>query len=268
MNEITTLSKLLAVDNLNNAASQFISEGLVDIMGTPTVSIALVEGHVAKTAMYNFQKIVAYGKVTSPSKKKLNAASDDDVEAYRNYVSYIAKLPTRGIKKAGPAFIGTNLTKVAMEAINLEAGFSPQPEALFDPDKADPVQRAWWIAVRNRQQMIQRMGAIYFLRSQAWPHLYGLEKETLEQAVSIAVSHLNHQIISFQDNEMKFAILLGGEALEATKKRITEDSFGPNMSIIQYTTDRGIIPGSYSSSVDEGLRESISKYSADNRTIV
>lgn len=261
-----TSEHILAFRHLNKRAEEFVKDAFRDEINFLHVNADLTFGQVAERSLYDLENLARFPtRSTKPRKGDSSApvVQDPNVVAYARYVEFVSKHNVSAVASQPPADFG--LIKEDEIAAVLEAQGLKYPKLVLLDDEDDLVARAWNMARVNRQRALQRVGAFFFLTSQIPSGHYGAQRERLENEGTAAVQYLFGRAADFQASELKFAVLMGGEALALTKKAILQDSFGPSMGIMQYLSSDERHQSRYSVAEADAFKHKIDEYGAIGR---
>jgi hypothetical protein len=259
-----TSEHILAFRHLNQRLGDFVKDAFRDEINFLHVNADLTLGQVAERTLYDLDNLARFPSRTAKRNKGDNAGNQDlDVLAYERYVEFVAKHSVSAVARQPPAQVGP-INQDRIDAILEKQGLKYPKLALLE-DEADMVVRAWNMARVNRQRALQRVGAFFFLASQMPSGIYGDQHKRLDNEGTSVVQFLFSRASDFQASELKFAVLLGGEALALTKAGILQDSFGPDMGVIQYLYPSERHPGHYSVSEGAAFTQKIKEYGAIGR---
>jgi hypothetical protein len=261
-----TSEHILAFRRLNLCLEEFLKAGFRDEINFQRVNSDLMLGLVAERTVNDLDNLARFPTGSKKRKKCDNecTCNHDPAEiAYERYVAFVSKHSISVVARQPPADV-RSIQQGRIEFI-LEAHGLKYPKLVLLDDENDPVVRAWNVARLNRQRAVQRVGALLFLSSQVPSGLYGDQRERLEKEGTTAMQYLFNRASDFRTSELKFAVLLGGEALALTKADILQDSFGPDMGVIQYLYPDERHPGQYQSSAAEAFKQKIHEYGSIGR---
>lgn len=252
-----TQQHIIEIHRLNHSLGEFVRAGLRDMGRRVEASIDLL---MTTVAMNSMDQIDNQSRFTQSTKRSKREDSPDTVPAELAYELYAKFLSTHYmdcILDHPPAALG-DLSESKQAAIVSALGRSY--DALPTLAVVDDVGRAWRQACLNSRRAYQRVGALFFLASQLPKRLSGLERERLDAEINGAMTVLFRSAAAFEASEMRFAILLNGEALAHTRTKMLSRSFGPGISVIQYLQDNETLPGRYTSDAEQSFRDKIAEY--------
>jgi len=256
MNFEISQDHLIEIHRLNGSLGDFVRAGLRDMANREECSIDLLLASVAANSMNQ----VATMSQFSPGRnsKKDGVTKVHPIEhAYRLYASFVSTHFIDTVAQTPPATIGNLPDGVQAEIVASNGRkYTEVPRLTVD----DEVTRAWTIACQNSRRAYQRLGALCYLSSQVPRHLGKLELERITKDVDSAMSVLQQAASVFETSEMRFALVLGGEALGHTRAKIMAKSFGQGISIIQYLRQDEKLPMSYDPLVAEQFRDKLTQY--------
>lgn len=256
-----TVDELLAADELHQSLQYFVSDGLRNTGGEPSHTIGRLIGWLSQQHLQEVRMAMAMqGAVDlKPSKKKPPTLAQNREKAYGKFAEYQKANSISEIART-PVPLLRHFPEKAQEAIAVAAGITATSP--FVASHKDPVMFAWLQARGNVKRARQRIGAVMFLASQVGRD-YGLDKELLQAEIDEAIQLLWSKVVWFMESEMKFAIILGGEALAATRADVITNSFGEGMGIMQYLERDERFPGSWLTKTETAFRNKIAKYAKE-----
>lgn len=256
MNVDITQSHIIEIHRLNGSLGEFIRVGLTDMGYREESSIDLLLASLAANSMSQVATLVQFppGRRT----KKDATSQVHPVEyAYRLYANFVSTHFIETVAQTRPASIGNTPAGAQAEIV---ASLGRQYAEVPKLSTVDDVTRAWTMACQNSQRAYQRLGALCYLSSQVPKHLGKFELERIKSEIDAAMSVLQRAAGVFESTEMRFAIVLGGEALGHTRAKIMAKSFGSGMSIVQYLAEDEKLPSRYESAAAEQFRDKLAQY--------
>lgn len=255
-----TQQHLIEIHRLNYSLGEFVRMGLRDMGGRVEASIDLLVTTVAMNSMDQIDNQSRFTPSTTKRSKREDLPDTGPAElAYELYAKFVAKHYLDCLREHPPAALG-DLSESKQAAVVSALGRSY--DALPTLAVVDDVARAWRQACLNSRRAYQRVGALFYLASQLPKRLSKAEHERIEAEINSAMTVLFRGASAFEASEMRFAILLNGEALAHTRAKILAKSFGPGISVIQYLQDNENLPGRYASDTEQSFRAKIAEYAA------
>lgn len=126
-------------------------------------------------------------------------------------------------------------------------------------EDGDPVIKAWNIARQNKQRAMQRLAAFSYLRGQLNSKL-SQQGGVLVAEADAVFDYFIRKVIWFRESEMRFAMLLRGQAFEISRADMITTTFGSNSSVIEYLYPDELSPGRYLTAEVEAFEKKISDY--------
>lgn len=256
-----TRHHIMAIRRLNSKLEEFVKQGFRDEINFQNINADRMFGLVAEQALCNLERAALFEpSTTQKGTKGQNSASEQDLLefAYELYAKHVSSISVSVVAQQPPVDVGL-IKQERIDAI-VEANSLKFKKLVPLGEDGDPVIRAWNMARANRQLALQRVGAFFYLSSQKPGVLYGDQRDRVDKEDTAAVQFLFNRASDFQASELKFAVLLGGDALAQTKARIVQESFGSNMGIIQYLCPDEQSPGRYSIEQADEFRNKINEY--------
>jgi len=251
--------ELMGLLRFNRRLAEFVNEAFKDEFNHMQVSMDLTLGLVSETTMTNMEMAFHYEAQSSKARKPVTPQkSEQYLKPFEMYAKYIGDCSISTVAEVRPVSLDLLSTEQVNKVLD-ELGLKFAPVPLLDENN-DPVIKAWNNARRNRQRAVQRVGAFYFLASQYNRHLPIVNKDAVDTEQTNASRYLFSLASDMRLSELKFATLLGGEALAITRADVVRDSFGPDTSVIQYLQQDERHPSSYMSATAEGLRKKVLEY--------
>lgn len=259
MTEAITSRHLIEVHRLNYSLGRFICAGLTDIAQRPEASIDILLAAVAMHSMDQLDSLARFNRKPLRSKKEGESKTTEAELAYMLYAKFVSSHHLDVVAEHPPAIVG-ELPDSRQQAIvdSLNRTYADLPTI----PAPDDVQRAWLQACRNSHRTYQRVGALYYLASQLPKHPGNTHSDAVNSEIEKAAKMLFRSSAAFEATEMRFAILLQGEALAYTKAKILAKSFGPGTSVMHYLQDNECMPGRYLVEAENKLRATIAQYAA------
>ena len=253
---------LLAVLQLNQDLVESLKVGLAQAPSQLSIGLSRLESYTSAALMEKLANLGLMTGYTFKETKKKEPVASETALAYEPYVQFIKTHCIHTVATSVPLDC-RNLSTAENQRIRAEHKVQELQVQSIDVD--DPVAVAWRLARENEERARQRAGALYYLASQLQRgRLSTLEREHLEIDNQAIVSYFNQQARSFSHDEMMFAIVLGGAALESTRAKIFDEELNPRYNIVQYLQADRSMPGRYQSSVEDGFRAKLQAY-RDNR---
>jgi len=251
-----------AIQNLNYNLAELLKTGLALAPDQVRIGLSRLENYTAAAVLQHLDRLgFGTGYIFKEPKKK-DVAISETARVYEQYVKFLKSHNIHAVSSSVPIDY-RNLSTEENHRIRAEHGAREMPISTIDVN--DPVAVAWQIARENSERARQRLGALLYLTSQL-PRggVSTMEREYLENDNQAIMTYLNSQARSFGHDEMMFAIVLGGEALELTRRSIFAEDLSERYSVIHYLQPDRIPPGRYMSSVEDGFRAKLQAY-RDNR---
>lgn len=259
MNDIT-VQHIVEIHRLNQGLAQFVREGLRAADHKVGATIDLLMGCLAQKSMDQLDGHSRMSGAAVQRSKRVELVQASPAEqAYSAYANFVSSHFLAAIAQHRPAEVG-ELPRIIQETIVAATGRLYLESVSIDA-AGDEVSRAWQQARRNGQLAFQRLGALGYLASQTPSHLQSLGYGALNAEVTAARSALLEAANGYETSEMKFAILMGGSALEVTRQKMVAKSFGEGMGIMHYLQENESLPGRSSTSTEQRFREKITEYS-------
>lgn len=149
--------------------------------------------------------------------------------AYDRYAQFIETRAPTEVRKCGLASVGPvalDIQERAALACGIPVHKIPEPS-----DEDSPFKAAWLTARTNKLRAWQRIGVVLFLASQTPSNMSEETRAELMQEGQAAIDYLYSRVETFTASELKFAVLLGGAALELTRKELIEDVLKPDSAL-------------------------------------
>lgn len=257
MTDITS-HHIIEIHRLNHSLGEFVRAGLRDIGNNLEASIDLLMGTVAQATLNLVDTHYRFNGDARPRRNRQELLSSAPAEhAYKAYASFVSTHYLDMVAQHPPAELG-ELPRSAQAGL-IAAACRVYHDSPTLP-LSDEAARSWEMACKNSKLAYQRVGALFFLASQAPKYLTGAEKARLDTEVQAAMSVLFRTAGNYEATEMKFAILMGGEALALTRQKIISKSFGKGMSVMQYLQTNESLPSRYSTCTEQSFRDTIERY--------
>lgn len=259
MTESITSRHFIEIHRLNYSLGNFVRAGLADLAQRAEASIDLLLATVGMHSMDRLEGQSRFMEKFVRNKKSKQPGASEAEFAYGLYAKFVTSHYLDVVSGHPPAILG-ELPDSAQQAIVAALG-----TAYVDlPSIAvpDDVQRAWLQACRNSARAYQRVGALYYLASQLPKHPGNKPQDAVQLEIEKAARILFRSASMFEATEMRFAILLQGEALAHTKAKILSKSFGAGISVMQYLQDNETLPGRYMTDAENTFRAKIAQYAA------
>ncbi len=214
----------------------FIRQGLVDYDGRAKVDISPLWGAVAQ----QFADVLCMG--WSDKHMSEETARKRAQEAFsRAYADLASRYD---VPKTAPDFMGW-------------AAESDDSEAAGEHSAAS-VNDALRIAHENRDRAQSRVICLYLLGAHV-PRLTesAMRQTAAAEAFERASEFLWSRVQRFEHEAMMFAVVIGGEALQACRERVLQGSLSKGHSLMQYLTQDGRIPSRWATAAEEEFYRSI-----------
>lgn len=244
--------------DLNTRLSAFIKHGL-SMSDVVRHALAKLDGYVAMNAMAMRNNPFAVREIEVQKRgKSVNVIDLYDEGAtetvFELFVDFMKGSSIRAVSETLPPHVSTMSYSAYCDLME-KKGFARE----IAPDAVnDHVLEAWEVARQSYVRSHQRIAAVQFLASQV-ARDDGTSKAT-QEAVGVLLDQLFRSASEFFEAELKFAILLGGEPLERTRKKIKENTFREDTSVMQYLRDDHRYPSSYGVKEDANFRAQIAAY--------
>jgi hypothetical protein len=254
-----TQQHIIEIHRLNHSLGEFVRTGLRDRGRRDEASISLLMSTVAMNWMDQIDNQSRFTPRTKRSKREDSPNAAPAELAYELYAKFLSTHYMDCILDHPPATLG-DLSESKQAAVVASLGRSY--DALPTLTVIDDVGRAWCQACLNSRRAYQRVGALFYLASQLPRHLNGVERERIDAEINGAMTILFRGAAAFEATEMRFAIVLNGEALAHTRAKMLSRTFGPGISVIQYLQDNESLPGRYATETEQSFRDKIAEYVA------
>lgn len=243
---------------LNTRLSAFIKQGLLVNDAAPR-ALTTLDGYVAMNAMAmrNNPFVVREMEVQKRGKsiKEIDLYDESATAAvFELFVDFMQGLSIKAVSETLPPHVSPMSYQAYCDLME-KKGFAREitPNAVNDQ-----VLAAWDVARQSYVRSHQRIAAVQFLASQTARD--DGTQQAVQEAGGVLLDRLFRSASEFFEAEMKFAILLGGEPLKRTRKKIKESTFRKDTSVIQYLRDDHRYPSSYGVKEDTDFREKIAAY--------
>lgn len=228
MKIIVTPEHVAEFYRLNVALYKFLKGGLRNSAGDLEVSFEKTFGNLAQHMLHYMETCreplpdELQAVPTEISEQKYRPLTLAEV-AYDRYAAFIGEKTPQAVRGYGLVSVGTVDRAIQDQAAAVNGIAVPARKALEVEDSI--FSHAWQFARQNRARAWQRIGVLLFLTSQTINDMSAQMRKDLEDEGNKVLTHLYHQVEVFEASEMKFAILLGGEALAITREYLLTSSF-------------------------------------------
>jgi hypothetical protein len=246
-----------AQQQLNYDMVDALKRGLVEAPENVRIALSRLEAYASTALLEHLNNLGFQTDYTFKESKKKDQQVPDKAIVYEQYVKFIKSHYVFMVATSAPLDC-RNLSDAENQRIRAEQG--AREMLVPEVDVNNPVAVAWSLARKNQERTVQCVGAVYYLASQVSRSLSTLEREHLEKDNQALTTYLYHRARAFAHNEMMFAIILGGSALESTRQKLFDEELNSRYSIIQYLDQDGNHPGRYQTSVEEGFRAKLQEY--------
>lgn len=275
MHQPITMHHIMAQHFQNQRLSEFVMHGLRDFGRGTARGIELLLGQLAQEQLSELDNVARFSSPAPRSRKLATGAElvpTPDEFVFTRYASFIANNAINAVARVVPVRL-PHVSEAQYVAILSATGHLvttvdvPHETALPKPG-SDPVVTAWNKARENEERALQRAGAVLYLASQMPTSVFGRAKAAVESEVNQALSVLFRMAATFRTTELEFAVILGGEALAQSRKRVLDDYLHAGASLIQYLHTDQYAPSQYASETSDNFRAALKAYANQARGTV